>query len=108
MVQTIQITASIPEGFVLVESEKFRELEDLANDPVWDLKDLKKKLKMSSDDTIKEKLLLNPKFEKELKRLGIAHYPDENFNRWRFNARKMSRYIDENFAEIIKAKGLEK
>lgn len=45
MVQTIQITASIPEGFVLVESEKFRELEDLANDPVWDLKDLKKEIK---------------------------------------------------------------
>ncbi|MDU0452304.1 MULTISPECIES: DUF771 domain-containing protein [Staphylococcus] len=106
MVQTIQVTATIPEGFLLIESEKVRELEDLANDPVWDLKDLKKKLKMSSDDTIKEKLLFNPKFEKELKRLGIAHYPDENFNRWRFNARKMSRFIDENFSEIIKSKGI--
>ncbi|MFT2203306.1 DUF771 domain-containing protein [Staphylococcus chromogenes] len=106
MVQTIQVTATIPEGFLLIESEKVRELEDLANAPVWDLKDLKKKLKMSSDDTIKEKLLFNPKFEKELKRLGIAHYPDENFNRWRFNARKMSRFIDENFSEIIKSKGI--
>ncbi|HCT0360801.1 TPA: DUF771 domain-containing protein, partial [Staphylococcus pseudintermedius] len=54
---------------------------------------------------IKDKLLYNPKFEKQLKKLGIAHYPDDSFNRWRFNARKMSRFIDENFSEIIKSKG---
>ncbi|GAB0253763.1 DUF771 domain-containing protein [Staphylococcus pseudintermedius] len=105
MVQTLQVTVPIPDGFVLIEKEKVQELEDSANDPVWDLKDLKKKLKMSSDDTIKDKLLYNPKFEKQLKKLGIAHYPDDSFNRWRFNARKMSRFIDENFSEIIKAKG---
>lgn len=105
MAQTLKVTVPIPDGFVLIEREKVRELEDLANDPVWDLKDLKKKLKMSSDDTIKNKFLYNPKFKNQLKKLGIAHYPDESFNRWRFNARKMSRFIDENFAEIIKAKG---
>ncbi|WP_214540497.1 DUF771 domain-containing protein [Staphylococcus pseudintermedius] len=105
MVQTLQVTVAIPDGFVLIEKDKVRELEDLANDPVWDLKDLKQKLKMSSDDTIKDKLLYNPKFEKQLKKSGIAHYPDDSFNRWRFNARKMSRFIDENFSEIIKSKG---
>ncbi|EGQ2708968.1 DUF771 domain-containing protein [Staphylococcus pseudintermedius] len=105
MVQTIQVTVPIPEGFILIEKDKVRELEDLAIDPVWDLKDLKQKLKMSSDDTIKNKFLHNPRFEKQLKKLGIAHYPDDNFNRWRFNARKMSRFIDENFAEIINSKG---
>ncbi|MCU5745878.1 DUF771 domain-containing protein [Staphylococcus sp. SQ8-PEA] len=101
MTQTLQVTVPIPDGLVLIEREKVRELEDLANDPVWDLKDLKKKLKMSSDDTIKNKFLYNPKFEKQLKELGIAHYPDESFNRWRFNARKMSRFISENFEAII-------
>lgn len=105
MVQTLQLNVTIPDGFVLIERDKIRELEDLAIDPVWDLKDLKQKLKMSSDDTIKNKFLHNPRFEKQLKRLGIAHYPDDNFNRWRFNARKMSRFIDENFAEIINSKG---
>ncbi|EGQ1294006.1 DUF771 domain-containing protein [Staphylococcus pseudintermedius] len=105
MVQTLQLNVTIPDGFVLIERDKIRELEDLAIDPVWDLKDLKQKLKMSSDDTIKNKFLHNPRFEKQLKKLGIAHYPDDNFNRWRFNARKMSRFIDENFAEIINSKG---
>ncbi|HCT0422173.1 TPA: DUF771 domain-containing protein, partial [Staphylococcus pseudintermedius] len=43
MVQTLQVTVPIPDGFVLIEKDKVRELEDLANDPVWDLKDLKQK-----------------------------------------------------------------
>ncbi|HCV0859111.1 TPA: DUF771 domain-containing protein, partial [Staphylococcus aureus] len=30
------------------------------------------------------------------------HYPDENFNRWRFNARKMNKFVDEHFNEIYK------
>lgn len=72
MVQTIQVTVPIPDGFVLIEREKVRELEDLANDPVWDLKDLKQKLKMSSDDTIKTKFLYNPKFEKQLKKVRYS------------------------------------
>ena len=35
------------------------------------MKDLKQKLKMSSDDTVKDKLLYNPKFMKELKEKGL-------------------------------------
>ena len=64
------------------------------------LKRIEKKLKMSSDDTIKDRLLFNPKFEKLLKQQGIAHYPDESLNRWRFNARKMNKFIEEHFEEI--------
>ncbi|WP_180529026.1 DUF771 domain-containing protein, partial [Staphylococcus haemolyticus] len=52
--------------------------------------------------TIKDRLLFNPTFEKLLKKQGIAHYPDERLNRWRFNARKMSNFIDEHFEEIHK------
>ena len=100
MPQTINVTVPIPDTHVLIEKEKYEELFNYSLDPVWDLKDLKKKLKMSSDDTIKDRLLFNPKFEKVLKKQGIAHYPDESFNRWRFNARKMNKFIDEHFNEI--------
>ncbi|UXR79027.1 MULTISPECIES: DUF771 domain-containing protein [unclassified Staphylococcus] len=105
MTQTIQVSVSIPESHVLIEKSEYLELLEMTLNPVWNMNDLKKKLKMSSDDTIKNKLLYNPKFEKQLKKLGIAHYPDDSFNRWRFNARKMSRFIDDNFSEIIKSKG---
>lgn len=105
MTQTIQVSVSIPESHVLIEKSEYLELLEMTLNPVWNMNDLKKKLKMASEDTIKKKLLENSKFQKELMRKGIVHYPDENFNRWRFNARKMNRFIDENFEEILKAKG---
>ena len=100
MTQTLNVTVPIPDTHVLVAKDEYEELLSYSLDPVWDLKELKKKLKMSSDDTIKDRLLFNPKFENLLKQQGIAHYPDESLNRWRFNARKMSNFIDEHFEEI--------
>ncbi|MFG5046231.1 DUF771 domain-containing protein [Staphylococcus haemolyticus] len=100
MTQTLNVTVPIPDTHVLVSKDEYEELLSYSLDPVWDLKELKKKLKMSSDDTIKDRLLTHPKFEKLLKKQGIVHYPDENLNRWRINARKMNKFIDEHFEEI--------
>ena len=100
MAQTLNVEITIPKGYVLVESLRLQELEESSLDPVWDMNDLKQKLKMSSVDTIKDKLLFNPKFEKTLRKEGIVHYPNSEFNRWRFNARKMNLFINENFEAI--------
>ncbi|MCH4503499.1 DUF771 domain-containing protein [Staphylococcus haemolyticus] len=100
MKQTLTVSVPIPETHVLVSKDEYDELLSYSLDPVWDLKELKKKLKMSADDTIKERLLTHPKFEKLLKKQGIVHYPDESLNRWRINARKMNKFIDEHFEEI--------
>ena len=100
MTQTLNVTVPIPDTHVLVAKDEYNELLSYSLDPVWDLKELKRKLKMSSDDTIKDRLLFNPKFEKLLKQQGIAHYPDGSLNRWRFNARKMNKFIEEHFEEI--------
>ncbi|MGS5450986.1 DUF771 domain-containing protein [Staphylococcus aureus] len=100
MTQTLNVTVPIPDTHVLVSKDEYEELINYSLDPVWDLKELKKKLKMSADDTIKDRLLTHPKFEKLLKKQGIVHYPDENLNRWRINTRKMNKFIDEHFEEI--------
>lgn len=100
MEQTITVSVPIPDTHILVAKDEYEELLSYSLDPVWDLKELKKKLKMSADDTIKERLLTHPKFEKLLKKQGIVHYPDESLNRWRINARKMNKFIDEHFEEI--------
>lgn len=100
MTQTLNVTVPIPDTHILVAKDEYEELLSYSLDPVWDLKELKKKLKMSADDTIKDRLLTHPKFEKLLKKQGIVHYPDENLNRWRINARKMNKFIDEHFEEI--------
>lgn len=100
MEQTLNVEITIPKGYALVDSVRLQELEESSLNPVWDMNDLKQKLKMSSVDTIKDKLLHNPKFEKILRKEGIVHYPNNEFNRWRFNARKMNRFINENFEAI--------
>lgn len=101
MQQTLSVSIPIPDTHVLIEKTEYEALQNLMLDPIWDMKDLKQKLKMSSDDTVKDKLLYNPKFMKELKEKGIAHYPNEDFNRWRFNARKMNAFIDVHFEDIL-------
>ncbi|PTK42101.1 DUF771 domain-containing protein [Staphylococcus haemolyticus] len=102
MTQTLTVSVPIPDTHVLVAKDEYDELLSYSLDPVWDMNDLKKKLKMTSDKTVKERLLERHKFMKKLRDEGIVHYPDENFNRWRFNARKMSKFIDEHFEEIHK------
>ncbi|MCE2377680.1 DUF771 domain-containing protein [Staphylococcus haemolyticus] len=102
MTQTLNVTVPIPDTHVLVSKDEYNELLSYSLDPVWDMNDLKKKLKMSSDRTVKERLLERHKFMKELKEKGIVHYPNEDFNRWRFNARKMNAFIDEHFEAILR------
>ena len=100
MVQTINVTVPIPETHVLITKEEHKELVNNSLDPIWSLEELKQKMKISSDETIKKKLLFRPKFMKIFKEKGIVHYPNEDYNRWHINARKMSDFIDEHFEEI--------
>ncbi|MCO6060541.1 DUF771 domain-containing protein, partial [Pseudomonas sp. MOB-449] len=102
MPHILNVTVPIPETHVLITKDEYDELIGYSLDPVWNMSDLKEKLNIASDETIKARFLFHPRFEKELRAQGIVHYPDENFNRWRFNARKMNKFVDEHFNEIYK------
>ncbi|HHA6007290.1 TPA: DUF771 domain-containing protein [Staphylococcus aureus] len=102
MPHILNVTVPIPETHVLITKDEYEELIAYSLDPVWNMSDLKKKLKIASDETIKDRLLFHPRLEKKLRAQGIVHYPDENFNRWRFNARRMHKFVDEHFNEIYK------
>ncbi len=87
MPHILNVTVPVPETHVLITKDEYEELIAYSLDPVWNMSDLKKKLKIASDETMK-KHIFHPRLEKELRAQGIVHYPDENFNRWRFNARE--------------------
>ncbi|MDC6328250.1 DUF771 domain-containing protein [Staphylococcus auricularis] len=101
MSQILNVQIKIPDEYVLIETNRLKELEENIEDPIWDMKDLKNKTKMASDTTIQDRLLYNPKFRKELKNKGIVHYPDDEFRRWRVNAKKMTQFLEENFEDIF-------
>ena len=100
MTQTLNVIVPIPDTHILISKEEHKELVKNSLDPIWSLEELKQKMKISSDETIKKKLLFRPKFMKIFKEKGIVHYPNDDYNRWHINARKMCEFIDEHFDEI--------
>lgn len=67
MTQTLNVTVPIPETHVVITKEEYQELVNNSLDPIWSLEELKRKMKISSDETIKKKLLFRPKFMKIFK-----------------------------------------
>lgn len=67
MPHVLNVTVPIPETHVLITKDEYDELIGYSLDPVWNMSDLKKKLKIASDETIKDRLLFHPRFEKELR-----------------------------------------
>lgn len=67
MPHILNVTVPIPETHVLITKDEYEELIAYSLDPVWNMSDLKKKLKIASDETIKDRLLFHPRLEKELR-----------------------------------------
>ena len=53
MPHVLNVTVPIPETHVLITKDEYEELINLLIDPVWNMSDLKKKLKIASDETIR-------------------------------------------------------
>lgn len=53
MPHILNVTVPIPETHVLITKDEYEELIAYSLDPVWNMSDLKKKLKIASDETIK-------------------------------------------------------
>ncbi|ENJ00113.1 phage protein [Staphylococcus aureus M0177] len=67
MPHILNVTVPIPETHVLITKDEYEELIAYSLDPVWNMSDLKKKLKIASDETIKDRLLFHPRLEKRVK-----------------------------------------
>ena len=53
MTQTLNVTVPIPETHVVITKEEYQKLVNNSLDPIWSLEELKRKMKISSDETIK-------------------------------------------------------
>ncbi len=53
MPHILNVTVPIPETNVLITKDEYEELIAYSLYPVWNMSDLKKKLKIESDETIK-------------------------------------------------------
>ena len=75
------------EGIVIINEPKL----------VWSFKDLQSHMQLSGNSIMK-KLLLNPKFKKDIER--YVHEPKSQADHYKFLAEPMKEYIKKNFNEI--------
>jgi len=99
----LTIPVSVPEDMVLIHKVELERLEesDLSGS-WWTMQDMANKVKMS-DEWIKENILYNPQFKKvlDVRNGGFVYYPERRGERWRFLAKKMSLFLEDNFSEIF-------
>lgn len=69
----------------------------------WTMSDLEKRIGREKR-WIKKHILLQPKFRAvlDIDNGGFVFYPKNKNQQWAFQARKMAKFLDENFAEIHK------
>ncbi|MFL0504790.1 DUF771 domain-containing protein [Ureibacillus sp. 179-F W5.1 NHS] len=101
---SVNLTIPIPSDSVLILKTELEELQQSKYDGVyWTMKDLEKRVGKKSD-WIKEKILFPPNLRKKLdvRYGGPVAYPTSKGETWMFHAKKMTKFLDENFDKIFK------
>lgn len=101
---SVNLMIPIPSDTVLISKTELEELQQSKYDGVyWTMKDVEKKVGKKSD-WIKEKILFPPNLRKKLDvKFGRpVVYPKSKGETWTFHAKKMTKFLDENFDIIFK------
>lgn len=102
----VNLTIQIPEDMVLISKVELEELKDQSLSGVyWFMKDLEKRVGRSRDWII-ENILYQPRFKKILdsENGGFVYYPESKGQKWSFHAKRMAKFLDDNFSSIFTGK----
>ena len=96
----LNVTVQIPEGYVIIEKCELEELQKNQHG-YWVMEDLQNYVNRKQD-WIKANILYVPKFKQVLDSSlgGFVSYPTKKGQPWSFQAKKMMKFLDENFSEI--------
>lgn len=98
--QTLNVTINIPPEFVVVPKKEYEELLHAVDSSPkwWTMQDLEKKLQRERKWIIKH-LIKDDVIGKKVATMTL--FPPGDRGHYRFDARRMNKFIDENF-ELIK------
>ncbi|MBA1160316.1 DUF771 domain-containing protein [Bacillus licheniformis] len=99
----VQAIIPIPENQILIEKVELKRLQSLELvGKYWSMQDLEERTNKKRD-WIKENILYKPKFRMilDVNYGGFVYYPERKGQNWSFQANKMAKFLDENFAEIF-------
>lgn len=96
---SVKMSIPIPTDSILIKKVEFEELRDQSLSGIyWTMKDLQKRIN-KSDVWIKDNILYKPRFKKELE--AFVFYPQSQGQSWSFQAKRMSKWLDDNFNRIF-------
>lgn len=101
MLQTLDISVSIPADYVLIKKEEW---EDAVNQKLigkqWTMKDLELHTNRSHK-WLKDNVLYPYRDELDIDQDGFVKYPDIKGQAWRFSALDMANWLEENKRRVL-------
>lgn len=100
----VNLSIPIPPDKVLISKVELEELKEQSLTGVyWNMKDLEKRVN-KRQEWIKENILYKPRFREVLdsENGGFVYYPKSQGQTWSFNAKRMAKFLDENFHLIFR------
>lgn len=99
--QTLKVEINIPPDYVVIPQQEYLNLK--TNDLVgkqWSIGDLKEHTNRSTD-WLKENILYPYRDELDVLNGGFVKYPESKGQPWRFGAKRMSEWLEENLKEVL-------
>jgi phage pi2 protein 07 len=99
----VNLSIPVPSDQVLISKVELEELhQESLSGVYWNMSDLKKQVN-KSDKWIKENILYPTSFRSKLdaKNGGPVYYPESQGQTWSFQAKKMAKFLDDNFNIIF-------
>ena len=96
---SIELTIPIPEDQIMIRKADYEDLKSQQIAGVWwTMKDLEKRTGRAKEWLL-ENILYVPKFKEKLdvKNGGFVYYPKGKGSPWSFQARKMSKFLEDHF-----------
>lgn len=99
--QTLEVKVAIPDDMVIIKKIEYQDLIDsVSSQLVWSMKDCEKAIGRS-DDWIKEKILYPHRDKLDVLNGGFVKYPESKGQPWRFGAKRMSEWLENNLKEVL-------
>lgn len=96
----VSLNIPIPSDKVLIDRIELEQLRGESLEGVyWSMRDLEERIS-KKQNWIKDNILYQPRFKKQLKE--FVYYPNRQGEKWAFHAKRMAKFLDRNFSEIMK------
>lgn len=99
--QTLQVNIPVPADMVLIKRVDYEDmLTRVEREKIWNMNDLED-ITGRGQRWLKENILYVYRDELDLMQGGFVKYPEKQGEQWKFEARRMSDWLDAHLKEVM-------